>query len=405
MATQLKNMSGEEFVNKILEDERDLSGIRLEEGFDLRHHTRFPELLMYSLGIQGTPVIILNSGDDYEDKIEFDVKGGKVGIDNRGRVYHKDSEGETAYVNSSLPRSIFAGSNYLSLDNSELRGLNARAVHLPHLHAQNSDLSGSNFSGSYLEYASFWNSNLTGVNFQKSNLKSVDFSRSDVSEADFREAVFWGGKFGFAHLRRANFKGAKNIDKGGDWEHAFYDSTIVGELEERIIYERVMKAIAGDHMNSLSEEKLREMGLTELDVSVVRDYEWAAVDIETGKIPLNPKSIFYDGKGNAEARRIYGERREELDELLREPRIKSIIDSYLKARDRFEYWLGESHEENPDLKETSPQVDKILLQHGIADPKQHARDLYQKHLEAHEDRRLHLEKLLAKTPEKLFDVQ
>jgi uncharacterized protein YjbI with pentapeptide repeats len=63
MTTQLKEMKGEEFVRKILDGERDFSGIKLEEGFDLSGYEGFEELQRYlkSQPLEKEPIIIHGS--------------------------------------------------------------------------------------------------------------------------------------------------------------------------------------------------------------------------------------------------------------------------------------------------------------------------------------------------------
>lgn len=47
MVYKLNEMEGKEFINKILEGEKDFSGIKLKYGFDLSSYEAFEELNSY----------------------------------------------------------------------------------------------------------------------------------------------------------------------------------------------------------------------------------------------------------------------------------------------------------------------------------------------------------------------
>ena len=63
MPAQLTQVSGKEFVGKILQGERDFSGISLEPQFDLGHYEGFEEMQAYlkKQDLRKNPVIIDNS--------------------------------------------------------------------------------------------------------------------------------------------------------------------------------------------------------------------------------------------------------------------------------------------------------------------------------------------------------
>ena len=94
-------LTGNEFIAKILQGERDFDWIELQEGFNLSGHERFEELQAY------------------------------------------------------LKKNIVSIDTSLRLESSKLGGLNALGIHLPYLTAKNvylydANLSGANLQGSYL---------------------------------------------------------------------------------------------------------------------------------------------------------------------------------------------------------------------------------------------------------------
>lgn len=134
--SNMKQMSGEEFVRKVLGGERDLSGIELEAGFGLSNYEGYNELQDYL------------RGQNFE-------------------------------------------ANPLVLTGSKLYGLQARGIHLPYLRAEMADFSEGDLSG-----ADFWMANLGRADFWMANLGGGNLCGANLRRANLREVENLGSARG-----------------------------------------------------------------------------------------------------------------------------------------------------------------------------------------------------------------
>lgn len=186
-------MSGEELVRKLLEDERDFTGIVLEGGFDLSGHPAFSELQEH--------------------------------FDRRKDHYTGDVE---SYWQSPI-----------TFDAAILMGLVAKGLRLPVLRAEgaildDADFTGADLRGSYLQHARLYDVNFQGANlstilsntnhgYRNTDLRfgrflrtksrgtkydGANFQNADMSCSDFRDASFRNADWGYANAQQSDFRGA-----------------------------------------------------------------------------------------------------------------------------------------------------------------------------------------------------
>lgn len=200
MLEHLIYMSGEEFVKKILDDERDLSSIKLKPEFDLSGYEGFKELQDYlrEQNLNENPIYIRDS--------EF--------------MYIKAKGLFLPYVRG--VRSKFEGANLsgAKLMRAEFCGANFKGA----------DLSGTDFGESDFWEAYFTEANLTraifnGAEFSNANLDSANLEGADLLMADFNDA----------NLKRANLKNVMNLEKTLNIEYAHFYDTKVTDKEMKII--------------------------------------------------------------------------------------------------------------------------------------------------------------------------
>ena len=194
MSTRLRRMSGEEFVRRILDGERDFRGIELEY-FDLSHYKDFGKLQNYLV-------------QNY--------------VMNRDYLY-----------------------NPIDISYSNLRGLNAIGIYLPNVIGWGADLREANLEEANLGEAYFIGADLSGSNLFLANLKEADLRMAnlegaDLSGADLIMANLEGANFAEANLREANLKYA-NLKYARNLEYALFDETKVGPKGKKIIEERLRK--------------------------------------------------------------------------------------------------------------------------------------------------------------------
>ena len=183
-------IAGEEFVNKLLEGERDFSGIRLEPYFDLSGHERFPSIR-------------------------------EVFTDERLKE------------------------NPVLLNDADLTGINADFLHLPFLKANNVC-----FKHATLMRVNFESSEMRSANFRYARLQQADLERCDLRNADMRQADLYlanlteceltdadvaGAVLFYTDMRSANIKGIANLIQARSVETANFQFVALSEKERNVI--------------------------------------------------------------------------------------------------------------------------------------------------------------------------
>ncbi len=190
METERKQVKGEDFILKILEGEREFYGIELEYNFDLSGHELFEKMQDYlrKQYLEKYPIMINNS----------DLSGVKAtGL----YLPHVKLEGSILW-NSNFEYAVLSFANF-----------------------QNSDLSYTDFANAHLDHTNFQNANLQHVNLRHTNLYF-----SDCRNADFDFTHFLG-----TNLVLADLRGVKNLGKSYNLRSANFLETKVTSREEAII--------------------------------------------------------------------------------------------------------------------------------------------------------------------------
>ena len=156
----LVTVSGDEFVRKLLEGERDFRNIRIPAGFDLRGHDAFGELNSY-----------------FRER----YKGGIRNFNHSDRV---------------------------DISGSKILSMNANHLYMPYLNARRSNLSLSEFHGSYLSCSDFYEAELTAVKMNSARVRSCIFIKAYMPWADLGDIRGRNSLFDFARLPDAKITGA-----------------------------------------------------------------------------------------------------------------------------------------------------------------------------------------------------
>lgn len=190
MQVERKQMKGEEFIQKILEGEREFYGIELEYNFDLSGHELFGKV------------------QDYLKK-------------------------------------QYLAKYPIMINNSDLSGVKASGLYLPYVKLEGSILWNSNFEYSILNFANFRNADLTYTDFTHVELDHADFQNANLQQVNFKHANlyfsdFRGANFDFTQLLGANLvladlRGAKNLGKSLNLKCAALAETKITSREEAII--------------------------------------------------------------------------------------------------------------------------------------------------------------------------
>jgi len=189
-----RQMTGADFVGRLLTGERDFSNIELEEGFDLSGHGLFERLRRYleQQDLQNNPVVI---------------------------------------------------------SHSKLRYLNAEGLHLAFVKAVNANLEGAHFAGANLDGADFENAVLTNVDLSQSNLRNANLMNSDLSVADLRLADLENANLDGTQLIAADLRGAHNLEKVRGLSQAVCIGIRVTPSEKEMIEKAKGNQITGEEFD------------------------------------------------------------------------------------------------------------------------------------------------------------
>ena len=214
-------MRGEQFVVKVLAGERDFSGIKLEEYFDLFGYEDFPVMQEYlrKADLEKDPVVIDNSDFSYVKARELylpHVKGKEANLTKadlvRADLREADLEG-VSLIEANLTKADLAEANLTKADLAEANLREAYLVRadLREAHIFEANLRRANLMGARLGCANLMASYLGGANLKGANLKGADLQYVE------------------------NLQGAVNLG------YALFLETKVGKPEEIIIEEALKR--------------------------------------------------------------------------------------------------------------------------------------------------------------------
>jgi uncharacterized protein YjbI with pentapeptide repeats len=188
-------MKGEELVKKILAGERDFTGIKLEEGFDLSGYEGFKEM------------------QDYISKHRHDL----------------------------FPLSFYE---------AEMKGIKAPGLNLPYVWGTQVNLEHADLSNGSLAAAHFFGANLREANLRNTYLYNAMLGRADLYRANLeyadlhgasligtnlREACVAGANFLDANFRDAILRGVRGLEAARNLCAAHFFMTRVSEHEKIIL--------------------------------------------------------------------------------------------------------------------------------------------------------------------------
>jgi len=216
---ELVYVKGEEFVRKILDGERDFSGIRLEPWFDLNAHPSFNVLWRYfhrgmldseknPLVLNGSRFIGLKAQDFDVDYLQaegclFDrtsLKGSKISDCNLRNTVFSSGSLENAYISGNLEGVLFRVSRHYKYCTEHpepddiIGGVDSRVdrpLNLERAHFEG-NLKGVDFGGDY--------ANMAGI-YLKGDLRGVKFyNQGQLEGAVFKDADLRGASIDFVSM-------------------------------------------------------------------------------------------------------------------------------------------------------------------------------------------------------------
>jgi len=160
MEKKLMFMKGEEFVQKILSEERDFSNIELEQDFDLSGYEGFDELQTYLKGadLEANPLIVKNS------------KFRRLDADGIYLAFLKAN-------NANFKHATFMGANF---QNAQFKNADFRYAKLAQVNMKNSNLENADLRQADLYLSSLIGTTLTGVDLSGASLQYTNMEAADV---------------------------------------------------------------------------------------------------------------------------------------------------------------------------------------------------------------------------------
>ncbi|MBI4116200.1 pentapeptide repeat-containing protein [Candidatus Pacearchaeota archaeon] len=185
MTRKKTRISGEEFVGKILNGERDFSNIYLEKNFDLNGNDAFTELQEYlrspgynsDLELRGATLIGLKANGIYLPYLNAPF----------AKIYHSQFSG-AHLPKTNLCGSVLTGSNF---NFAKLWNADLSKTRLERTQFKEAELNEANLAEAVCRGTNFRKAELVGVNLTKSRLISGDFSYADLRDADLSEAYIY----------------------------------------------------------------------------------------------------------------------------------------------------------------------------------------------------------------------
>jgi len=239
MAKELTDMTGDEFVKKILDGERDFTGIKLEEDFDLRGHEGFNDLLKYMDGTERHHELKANPVDLSHSKI-YRLKA--KGLD----IPYLKAEG-VALVNVNfndvcLWEPNFKGAHFVEVDGSysrmhsaDFRGAKFYKSGLGSVSLESANLKGSDFEDAELSNVMMGNAFLDGANFCGAKFSYVSLESASLCSSNFSGASFYEVHLDGANLMKADLRGVDGLSWAHGLRKAHFYKTKVTESEKEVI--------------------------------------------------------------------------------------------------------------------------------------------------------------------------
>ena len=176
------DISGDEFVKKILEGERDFRRINLTPGFNFSLHEGYEQLKHYL-------------GENKEDLKENPLNLIEARLQD---IIMKLDFFDVIARGASFKGSDLSGSIYYGVDFEMVSFYKAT---MPDVKLLDSNLSRANFFNTYLGNAFFTKSNLMGASFYCANLSDATFYAADVAGVNFSQS----------DLTRTDLRGVVNL--------------------------------------------------------------------------------------------------------------------------------------------------------------------------------------------------
>ena len=198
-------MSGNEFVGKILNGERDFSNIRLEKRFNLNKHEGFITLNDYlksQTNLSSNPIIIDNS--DFKGisarELHLPYISGKSVNFRWAKLYKANFECSN-FEGAEIRWASLIDANFecANLYNTIFRSTNLRDANLRYANLEKANLSWVNLEGSNLEranlgWANLEGSNLGWANFRQASLIDANLKGAKIYKANFEDTILNGTK-------------------------------------------------------------------------------------------------------------------------------------------------------------------------------------------------------------------
>lgn len=220
-------ISPKEFMLRISEGKRGLSGIRLTSPdltVEREAYRRLSSYLREKLpDLRKNPVNLSNSHLSRLKAPEICLPF----------LIANDTNLESAYLrNANLAH---ANLGNVSLKNAHLRNANLENANLGNANLESANLRDANLRNAYLWYADLKYANLEDADLRNANLGYADLRNANLWHADLGAASLGYADLGSANLGHTDLRGVRNLETALSLEKAKFSHTKVTDKERRMI--------------------------------------------------------------------------------------------------------------------------------------------------------------------------
>jgi|SRR3989344_2363565 len=210
----LTTITGEEFVRKILQGERDFSYVSCP-GFNLNAHERFAELQQYLAKLDDLTSVIDITSSDFTGLVASNINlNGLRALD------------------AILKRAVLSG-NYLFCAN--FNGVNLSEVDLSRADCNKSGFKTANLYRANLAYANLFDTRFKDADLREADLSGAEMSLAELQKADLRGASFYQTRLREVLFEQADLRGVNGLETATMLDEANFGHTTVTRREMEIL--------------------------------------------------------------------------------------------------------------------------------------------------------------------------
>jgi uncharacterized protein YjbI with pentapeptide repeats len=227
-------ISGNDFIKKIIDGEKDFKKVSLPKGYSLEEHEGYSEAVEYMKGA-GTET---EPYDFSEAKFDGVIASG-IHIPHmkaQKSIFTGCGFKESVFERVDLTDAVCTRSNFAKTVMKEGQFVRAK---LDMVNFEIADIEGGNFWLADLSCTIFIKARLFDAIFCEARLVETDFQHANIKNANFWKSIWEKANFLGAHFKNANIKDIVSLEKAKHLEYAIYQKTRVQENIKKYLLEKM----------------------------------------------------------------------------------------------------------------------------------------------------------------------